>query len=257
LLSTHTAGVRRVVFSPEHNILISASWDSTLHIHPLSKPATHAPAVIALPAKPFSISLTSDKLVVALADRLIHIFELKPLEILALRAMNTSAPINVDPWQQRESSMKFMTRAVACMPNGQGYASSSIEGRISVEWFDPAEKVQAKKYAFKCHRETSADGVDMIYPVNCLTYNPVHTGTFASGGGDGHVTMWDGITKRRIRQYQKYPASIADFGFSSDGKYLAVGYSPGFEDGAQDLQGPIGISVRELSENEAKGKDKK
>ena len=153
--------------------------------------------------------------------------------------------------------MKFMTRAVACMPNELGYTTSSIEGRVAVEWFDPSETSQARKYAFKCHRET-VDGVDVIYPVNALAYHPVFKGTFASGGGDGTVALWDGNTKRRIRQYQKFPASIAALAFSADGKYLAVAHSPGFEDGQEENRnGAVGVTVRELGENEAKGKEAK
>ena len=150
-----------------------------------------------------------------------------------------------------------MTRAVACMPNDAGYASGSIEGRVSVEWFDPSESSQARKYAFKCHRQPSAEGVDVVYPVNALVFHPVH-GTFASGGGDGFVALWDGVAKRRIRQYQKYAASVAALSFSGDGKYLAVAISPGFEDGKEgETEGTVSVFVRELGANEAKGKGPK
>lgn len=149
-----------------------------------------------------------------------------------------------------------MTRAVACMPDDAGYASSSIEGRVAVEWFDPSTESQARKYAFKCHRQTVED-VDVVYPVNALSFHPVH-GTFASGGGDGVVALWDGIAKRRIRQYQKYPASVAALSFSSSGKYLAIAVSPGFEDGKDDIEpGTVQIFIRELGETEAKGKGAK
>ncbi len=147
------------------------------------------------------------------------------------------------------------------MPNDAGYATSSIEGRVAVEWFDPSESSQARKYAFKCHRQPdpSGDGTDIVYPVNTLTFHPIF-GTFASGGGDGVVAFWDAVAKRRIRQYQKYPTSVASLSFSSDGKYLAVGLSPGMEDGKDfnpDADGQIKVFIRELSETEAKGKDKK
>ncbi len=150
-----------------------------------------------------------------------------------------------------------MTRAVACMPNDAGYASSSIEGRVAVEWFDPSPASQARKYAFKCHRQTSPEGVDVVYPVNALAFHPVH-GTFASGGGDGIVALWDGVAKRRIRQYQKYPASVAALSFSADGRFLAVGVSPGFEDGTEGQgEGVVKVFIRELGESEAKGKGTK
>jgi cell cycle arrest protein BUB3 len=254
VISSHKAGVKSVAYSGLHNILISASWDSTLHIHALSNP-DQPPAVITLPSKPFSLSLSPEKAVVGMANRHIFIYELKTLAKLA-QQQTAGGPIQVEPWQRRESSMKFMTRAIACMPTELGYASSSIEGRVSVEWFDPSTESQARKYAFKCHRE-AVEGVDVIYPVNALAYHPVFRTTFASGGGDGTVALWDGATKRRIRQYQKFPSSIASIAFSPDGKLLGVAYSPGFEDGKEDLTGPIGVTIRELGENEAKGKNAK
>jgi len=146
------------------------------------------------------------------------------------------------------------------MPNDDGYASSSIEGRVAVEWFDPSPESQARKYAFKCHRQPDpeGDGTDIVYPVNALAFHP-QFGTFASGGGDGVVALWDAVAKRRIRQYQKYPHSVAAVSFSSDGKYLAVGVCPGFENGHEDYsgEGNTKVYIRELGENEAKGKGAK
>ncbi|KAF2838864.1 WD domain-containing protein [Patellaria atrata CBS 101060] len=255
-LSSHDAGVKSVVYSPEHHLLISGSWDSTLHVHLTDNPE-RTWSTIRLPSKVYSMSITSTKLVVAMANRWGHIYELERIRKLAAQA-NNPAPnvLDIQTWQSRESSLKFMTRAVACMPNDAGYASSSIEGRVGVEWFDASEESQARKYAFKCHRQTE-NGADIVYPVNALTFHPIHHGTFASGGGDGVVALWDGIGKRRIRQYQRNPSSVAALAFSSDGKFLAVGVSPGFEDGQEDSQGTVAVYVRELGENEAKAKGAK
>ncbi|KAF2143678.1 uncharacterized protein K452DRAFT_267971 [Aplosporella prunicola CBS 121167] len=256
VLSSHDAGVKSVVYDPNHKLLVSASWDSTLHIHFPEDP-THPFSIIDLPNKPFSMSVSNSKLVVAMANRTVYIYELQALSLMASQA--TDEPPNnkltLEPWQRRESSLKFMTRAVACMPNDDGYASSSIEGRVAVEWFDPSQESQARKYAFKCHRQVM-EGVDTVYPVNALAFHPPF-GTFASGGGDGVVALWDGTAKRRIRQYQRYSTSVAALSFSKDGKYLAVGISPGFEDGQEDMpEGAVKVFVRELSETEAKGKSK-
>lgn len=57
-----------------------------------------------------------------------------------------------------------------------GYATASVEGRIAVEFIDPSPEVQAKKYAFKCHRNT-VDDVDLVYPVNSLVFHPVYVST--------------------------------------------------------------------------------
>jgi len=235
-------------------LLVSASWDSTLHFHDLQNPEKPH-TVIKLPAKPHSLSITPSKLVVAMNSRLVYIYDLQSTLMLSPQANGASTELK--PWQQRESSLKFMTRAVACMPNDDGYASSSIEGRVAVEWFDPSAESQARKYAFKCHRQPDpeGDGTDIVYPVNALAFHPIH-GTFASGGGDGVVALWDAVAKRRIRQYQKYPNSVAGVAFSSDGKYMAVGVCPGFETGQEDYnaEGLTKVYVRELGETEAKGK---
>lgn len=240
-------------------MVISSSWDNTLHVHRMSedRSAVAASTIIPLPYRPFSMSLTATKLVVGMASRALHIYDLKALAILTGESEGGNpSKVEVEPWQRRESSLKFMTRCVACMPDDAGYASSSIEGRVAVEWFDPSAESQARKYAFKCHRQASGD-VDVVYPVNSLAFHPIH-GTFASGGGDGVVALWDGIAKRRIRQYQKYPSSVAAVGFSSDGKYLAIAISPGYEDGKEDfVDGTVKIYVRELGETEAKGKGAK
>lgn len=122
------------------------------------------------------MDLVNHTLVVAMASRLFNIYD--------IRKMDT-------PTQQRESSLKFMTRSIACMSDGQGtcsfvslfdtfmlksvdsgFATASVEGRIAVEYFDPSPAAQEKKYAFKCHRQT-IDDVDHVWPVNSLAFHPM------------------------------------------------------------------------------------
>ncbi|OAL37179.1 hypothetical protein AYO20_03658 [Fonsecaea nubica] len=255
VLSTHDNGVRSIVYSKEHSLVVSAAWDSTVHIHP-GGDAGWSTATINLPSKPFSLAVSPSKLVVAMANRAVHIYELKTLASECRSSANSlQNRLDIEPWQRRESSLKFMTRAVDCMPNDEGYASSSIEGRVAVEWFDPSNDSQARKYAFKCHRQP-IDEVDVVYPVNAIAFHPIH-GTFATGGGDGVVAIWDAVAKRRIRIYPKLASSVAALSFSANGKYLAIAISPGFEDGKDEItEGSIGIFIRELSENEVKRKAK-
>ncbi|KAF2839916.1 putative nuclear pore complex subunit [Patellaria atrata CBS 101060] len=255
VLSTHSKPVKSVIYDPSTSLLISASWDATLHIHSLSSSRTNTSFTsISLPSKPFALSLSKTKLAVAMANRAFQIYELAALATLP------EGEVNHQLWQARESSMKFMTRAVACMPDDSGYASSSIEGRVAVEWFDPSEESQKRKYAFKCHRVTEPDtGADVVYPVNALAFHPTRN-VFASGGGDGLVSLWDAMAKRRIKQYQKFGASVAALAFSCDGKYLAIGICPGFEDGKEpedDMTGLVKVVIRELGPDEAKMKAKK
>ncbi len=48
------------------------------------------------------------------------------------------------PEQERESSLKFQTRCVRCFPDATGYALSSVEGRVAMEYFDASDSVQAR-----------------------------------------------------------------------------------------------------------------
>ncbi|KAH9470998.1 hypothetical protein Pst134EA_004908 [Puccinia striiformis f. sp. tritici] len=50
-------------------------------------------------------------------------------------------------------------------------------------------------------------------------------GTFATGGGDGIVSIWDSAAKKRLRQLPKYPGSITSLAFNSDGSKLAIACS--------------------------------
>ncbi|KXS93425.1 hypothetical protein AC579_7004 [Pseudocercospora musae] len=265
-LSTHGEPSNKVVYSKEHNLVISTSWDETMHAH---DPESGQYVAIKLAAKPFAIALSADKAVVSMVERRAHVYALEDLKELVEQAGHPSlpekAPLEVKPWQERESSLKFQTRASGCMPDGTGFACSSIEGRVGVEWFD--EDANKKMYAFKCHREktTTKDEqdqevpLDIIHCVNGLAFHPIH-GTFATGGGDGVVALWDANTKRRIRQYPKLCSSVASLDFSPDGGKIAIGVSPGFEDSkVEEEPDPelIKVYVRSLGEGEAKGKQAK
>ena len=62
----------------------------------------------------------------------------------------------------------------------------------------------------------------------CLLFS---YGTFATGGCDGMVNVWDGANKKRICQYPAYPTSIAALNFSANGEKLAVAASYTWEQG--------------------------
>ncbi|PQQ02830.1 mitotic checkpoint protein BUB3.2 [Prunus yedoensis var. nudiflora] len=80
-------------------------------------------------------------------------------------------------------------------------------------------------------------------------------GTFATGGCDGYVNVWDGNNKKRLYQYSKYPTSIAALSFSRDGRLLAVASSYTFEEGDKPHE-PDSIFVRSVNEIEVKPKPK-
>ncbi|SMR61394.1 unnamed protein product [Zymoseptoria tritici ST99CH_3D1] len=266
VLSVHDSGACRVRYSAKHNVVISIAWDETMHIHNLENGGVSR---MALSGKPVALALNDDYAVVTLVNRKVYVHDLATLknqctQTFAQQQQEEEKPVAGEgPVQLRESSLKFLTRDVACMPDGKGFVCSSIEGRVGVEWFDKEDNKQM--YAFKCHREKTTTvnekgesvPLDVVFPVNAVAFHPVHKGSFATGGGDGVVALWDANTKRRIKQYQKLPGSVACLEFSADGRYLAIGVSPGFEDGKEQNepdQSLIKVVIRELGESEAKGK---
>eukprot|EP01117_Protostelium_nocturnum_P004846 TRINITY_DN1757_c0_g1_i1.p1 TRINITY_DN1757_c0_g1~~TRINITY_DN1757_c0_g1_i1.p1 ORF type:complete len:329 (+),score=101.50 TRINITY_DN1757_c0_g1_i1:1147-2133(+) len=235
VLGQHEKTIRCVEFSSTTNTLYSGSWDATVkQWDPRQKSALVD--TYNVEDRVFTMSLNSEKLVVGTANRQILIFDLRNMS---------------EPLQKRESSLKYQTRTVSCNPNGSGYVLGSIEGRVAVEYFDPQPEIQSKKYAFKCHRQM-VNGIDVVYPVNAISFNPVY-GTFATGGSDGLVCVWDGENRKRLSQYARYPTGVSALAFSEDGTMLAVASSYTFEEGEKDVP-PDQIFIRYVNEVEVKPK---
>ncbi|PRP85488.1 hypothetical protein PROFUN_06857 [Planoprotostelium fungivorum] len=236
-LGSHDRPVRCVEFSSAIGALISGSWDSTVKLWDTRSKG----ALIGTwkqPDKVFAMSTVNEKLVVATAGRHVQIYDVRNMD---------------EPLQSRESSLKYQTRAVSCHPNGSGFVLGSVEGRAAVEYFDPSNDIQAKRYAFKCHRQM-VNGIDTLYPVNSIAFNPAY-GTFATGGCDGLVYVWDGEHRKRLSQYSRFPTSISALAFSEDGMTLAIASSYTFEEGERDAPADQ-IFIRHVSEVEVKPKAK-
>ncbi|KIJ29057.1 hypothetical protein M422DRAFT_37087 [Sphaerobolus stellatus SS14] len=226
-LGQHDETISQVVFSKDSNSLITGSFDRTVRAW---DPRSPTPLIgkLTFPERVYQMDVGGNNLVVGMAGRQFHIYDVRKLKE------------GEQPLQRRESSLKYMTRSLACMADGKGYATGSVEGRIAVEYFDPSPEAQSQKYAFKCHRQTSK-GEDHVWPVNALAFHPVHN-TFASAGGDGTVSIWDHSAKKRLRQYPKYQMSVQDVAFNCDGSLLAIGVGYGWEQGAEKAGSSVGTA---------------
>lgn len=75
----------------------------------------------------------------------------------------------------------------------------------------------------------------------CVTLNLPHFdshNTFASGGSDGTVSIWDHNAKKRMKQYPHFPTEVSCLSFSPDGEKLAIGVSYEHDNGvakAEDM----------------------
>ncbi|ETO19043.1 hypothetical protein RFI_18194 [Reticulomyxa filosa] len=162
-----------------------------------------------------------------------------------------------EPEQKRESSLKHQTRSICGHTNGEQFILASIEGRVAIEYFDPSQEAQQKKFAFKCHRSVDKTTmVQTIYPVNCVSVHPIY-GTFATGGCDGIVSVWDMDNKKRISQFSAFATSIASIDFSGSGNQLmAIAQSYTWEQGPTEHP-KDSIFIRRVKEAEMKPKQKK
>ena len=100
-LSSLAPDVSPFLFS---DAIVTGSWDRTVRFWD-PRAATAQQSSHQLPERVYFMDTVGHRLVLALASRLFHIFD--------VRKMDT-------PEQTRESSLKFLTRALACMSDGQG-----------------------------------------------------------------------------------------------------------------------------------------
>ncbi|VFV38418.1 mitotic checkpoint protein bub3 [Lynx pardinus] len=234
LVGTHDAPIRCVEYCPEVNVMVTGSWDQTVKLWDPRTPCNAG--TFSQPEKVYTLSVSGDRLIVGTAGRRVLVWDLRNMGYVQ---------------QRRESSLKYQTRCIRAFPNKQGYVLSSIEGRVAVEYLDPSPEVQKKKYAFKCHR-LKENNIEQIYPVNAISFHNIHN-TFATGGSDGFVNIWDPFNKKRLCQFHRYPTSIASLAFSNDGTMLAIASSYMYE--MDDTEHPEdGIFIRQVTDAETKPK---
>lgn len=233
---THENAIRCVEYSPDINCVVTGSWDSTVKIwDPRQNTCT---GTYSQPDKVYTMSLAGEKIVVGTAGRKVWVWDLRNMSYVQ---------------QKRDSSLKFQTRCIGCFPNKQGYVLGSIEGRVAVEYLDPSPEIQKRKYAFKSHRSKEG-GIELIYPVNAISFHKEYN-TFATGGSDGFVNIWDGFNKKRLCQFHKYPTSISSLCFSNDGSVLAIASSYMHEhENPPDNVPEDAVFIRYVSDQETKPK---
>ncbi|CAH1783481.1 unnamed protein product [Owenia fusiformis] len=234
-VGSHDGAVRCVEYAPDTNVVITGSWDFTVKLWDPRAPT--CTGSYSQPDKVYTLAVTGDRLVVGTAGRRVLVWDLRNMGYVQ---------------QRRESSLKYQTRCIRTFPNKAGFVLSSIEGRVAVEYLDPSPEVQKKKYAFKCHR-VKEDGVEKIFPVNAIAFHNTHN-TFATGGSDGFVNIWDGFHKKRLCQFHRYPTSIASLAFSQDGSTLAIASSYMYEQDEIDNPPDDNVYIRHVSDQETKPK---
>lgn len=132
-----------------------------------------------------SIFLSYRKLLVACDNRQISCYDLHSLPTAIFT---------------RDSILKYSIRCIHFLSDNNGYIVGSIEGRVGVEYITETET--CKPFSFRCHRKSDTYN-EYVYPVNAIAVHPQY-GTFATGGADGTVCIWDSVAKKRLAIFSKY-----------------------------------------------------
>lgn len=231
-LGVHDEAIRCVEAHAPTRQVFTGSWDRSVRAWDPRQPAAPT-AIVKMGTKAFCLDVGVDRLVVGGSDRHVHIYDLRSLG---------------RPLERRESSLKHQLRSLQICMGQRGYVSSSVEGRVALEYFDSQDNDQLR-YAFKCHRTKGEDGSERVHPVNSIAVHPVH-GTFATGGSDGGVCVWDGAAKKRLWRLNPFDTSVSSLCFSSDGSMLAIGVSYTLDNGDLPSVPPPELAVRAITQAE-------
>lgn len=135
-IGSHDAPIRSVRFldtvtvgasAPAH-LFATGSWDKTVRYWDLRQPERPL-ATLACADRVYAMDTKKSLLVIATAERHIHLVDLRNPSVFL---------------RTTQSPLRQQTRAVSVFPNGQGWATASIEGRCGINAVN--EKKDGKRY---------------------------------------------------------------------------------------------------------------
>lgn len=246
--------------------VVSGGWDNAVKVWDVNTEAENVPLhVYSLPGKVYAMDVTRDGCVRVLPltySNLLVALENRQIAVCNLHSLTT-------PPVLRESLLKFNLRCIRALLDGSGYVVGSIEGRAGVEFL--AESAANKPFSFRCHRKPDAFGAEVIYPVNAIAVHPMwekggkltsRYGSFATGGSDGSVSIWDAVAKKRLAYFTKwascsrftrsYTPGVVCLAFNRDGTKLAIASSYMFEQGpgSASVELPSSVAIRSIKEED-------
>lgn len=228
-IGRHEQGAARgVVFDSMHRQLASGGWDGQVKFWDSRSNGSKTISQTDLGGKCFGLANCGPQAVIAITST-------RRVVIIDFRKTSEFTHDKIP------AALAYQLRGIDANTAGTRYVVGSTEGKVLVEWpLDPE-----RGYSFKCHR---SDG--LAFPVNAVAHNQKYR-SFATGGGDGAVAIWDGEKKKRLVQYSRESTSIASLDFSPDSHMLATAISYTFEEGEKDSP-PDHVYIRSVLDNEIK-----
>ncbi|SGY32640.1 BQ5605_C002g01391 [Microbotryum silenes-dioicae] len=233
--AAHDAPIRSVKWLdiPGSPMVVTGSWDKTLRYWDMRQPTPAAQ--VQLPERCYTLDVTYPLMVVGTAERHCLIF-------------NLNQPTT--PFKTMTSPLKMQTRSLATFPDGDGYAITSVEGRVAIQYVDDAKS--SNNFSFKCHRADISKtpgfktGSQSVYAINEISFHPL--GTFSTAGSDGVINMWDHTSRTRLKTWTLNEGSVTATDFSRTGQYLAYAISYDWSKG-HNGNGELSNSGTSISQN--------
>ncbi|KAH3899431.1 uncharacterized protein SCODWIG_00762 [Saccharomycodes ludwigii] len=212
--SDKALGICSIKNDPRLSLLITSSWNGVINLIDyrtdlvenslqLTLDSNSTNNQIQKQCKIFNMDYNSNSnlLVSTITNNLVDIRDIRKLDT---------------PYQLRESGLRDQVRDLKIMPNGSGFAQSSMAGRVAIEYFNNNDNCKLK-YGFRCHRINLKD-MDFVYPVNSICFGGVGTANSTphgnnilyTGGSDGVVNKWDYIKKKKLKTFKNFNIANTD-----------------------------------------------
>jgi len=204
IVGSHELPINCVEYASNIKGILTGSWDRTMKIWD-ARQRECCGTYEQSNGKVYSMSTVGYKIAVATSESKVLIWDMRNLKSYLLRHL-----------------LQHQPKCVKISPNKKIYVIGSNDGRVAVEYIKRDPEKRKLRHVFRCHRMRSYEG-ECVFRVNSISFHSRYT--FATGGSNGSVNIWDGFSKHRLSQLYLYPLSIASLDFSDDGTKLAVGCS--------------------------------
>lgn len=245
VVAQHAAVIRHCKWMSQANMLATSGLDGTIRLWDVRAPkmAAEVPQTL-LRERVWAMDVTFPYMTAVTADKQVHMFDLNKGTQAVFRSM--------------KSPLSKQVTCLSMVKHGQqpSFVMGSMEGRVSVRYFDANLDKSKKKFSMKAHRTkqdgtTASDGT-IIYPVHTVEFftNAQFGSCFLTGGGDGSFSVWDKDRMSRPMHCPGLGLPVTASGFSPDGSMLAVALGNDWLKGAaasMQVQQPTQVRVQPIT----------